>query len=149
MNKKITGIIVPVVVFVIAAAVIFFRGGGESYVTSNDDGTLTFDIAEATDDNAVDSASTISVGSDEHVHIDYDLSEGSMDVQFEPTFRDSDEDQALITINDDREYFGQNDISGSGSLDFEALPQMYDVTFYFHNAKGTGEVSVINYTSYR
>ena len=94
----------------------------------------------------------LTVAEGEHIHLEYDLSAGSIDVSFKPgedalfgTLMSQDEPltsedlEDLPTAEDmtGEGVFGQEDVTGKGSMDFDVAADTYTVYIVNNNAIGS------------
>lgn len=86
----------------------------------------------------------ITVGEGQRLHLTYDLSSGSFDLAFQSAEGVDPMDVEHLPTAEEMTgegAFGKADISGKGSLDFDAAPGQYTAYFTMHGAIGTATLT--------
>ena len=105
----------------------------------------------------VSGTGNVSVGEGERIHMEYNLSAGEIDVAFRANEGDFASYEDITPDNENLEEalnslptpedmagegsFGQDGVSGKGSLDFDAAPGLYAVQITLHDAVGKAVIT--------
>ena len=141
-------------IIILAAALLFAAAAVYVGVRLHNRGTDIIGVTTLPDRNTVivnaktgkefvSGSGKLTVGAGEHIHLEYALTAGSFDLAFHEgsdgldVFRNAD----LENLPSTGEVFGKSDLSGSGSLDFEAADGEYTVYYNNHGAIGTAKIT--------
>ena len=150
MKKKIVVLVIALLLVVLGVytGFRFARRGTDIIGVTTLNGKNTVILNAKTGDEFASGTGYLTVGEGERIHLEHNLSSGSLSVAFK-----SGEGAAEALANLDLDNlpsaadmtgegaFGKEDISGKGSLDFEAEPGEYTVHFTNNSAVGTARVT--------
>ena len=162
MKKKTVALVIVAALLVVGAAYIAVRlkNHGTDII-----GVTTLTAKNTVIMNAkagnefVSGAGQLTVGEGERIHVEYNLKAGEIDVAFRANEGDFASYEDITPDNENLEEvlnslpapedmagegsFGQDGVSGKGSLDFDAAPGAYAVRIAIHDAIGKAVVTAV------
>ena len=87
----------------------------------------------------------LTVSEGKHIHVEYALDSGSFDLAFRVYAKGNDrlavQSPVFKNLQNSGEIFGKSGVSGKGTLDFDVVPDTYEVHFRPHDVVGSATVT--------
>ena len=87
----------------------------------------------------------LTIDEGKHIHVEYALDSGNFDLAFQ-VYAEGNDDLAVESLvfknlQNSGEIFGKSGVSGKGTLDFDVVPDTYEVHFRPHDVVGSATVT--------